>query len=142
MRGQSRPERSIPQDATEGKRPRRKPVGQGNVLTIPKEQLDPDYEYRFVRANNRGRVAMFEEAGYQKVTGTVNVGDKETSQMGSTVTVPSGDSAEELVLMRIKKEWYEEDQQKKQQEVDRTEEALKARDDAAGLTGEVKKTRR
>ena len=65
--------------------------------------------------------------------------------MGSTVTVPSGDSPEELVLMRIKKEWYAEDQQKKQEEVDRTEEALKARDDAAGLTDRetiIKKPRR
>ncbi len=89
---------------------------------------DPDFTYRVVNVVD-DRVQEFIEAGYELVKddGIHKVGDKR-------VATPNGlDSALEIsvgggskaVLMRIKNEWYEEDQAAKQKAVDDIEQTIR-----------------
>jgi hypothetical protein len=107
-------------------RVRRTPVGVRNVLTVGGK--DPAYEYRIV--NDTGdRVEQFKSAGYEVVSAKdVTVGDRRINQAsaeGSAATVSVGGGTKGVV-MRIKKEWFEEDQLRKQENVDLTESATKA----------------
>lgn len=107
-------------------RVRRTPVGVRNVLTVGGK--DPAYEYRVV--NDVGdRVEQFKSGGYEVVSAKdVTVGDRRVnaaSAEGSAAQVSVG-SGQKAVVMRIKKEWYEEDQLRKQSDVDQTESATKA----------------
>lgn len=107
-------------------RPARLPVGYRDRLRI----LDPDpnYVYRWVNASaDQGdRVSIFEAAGYEKVPcGLHKIGNGRVSTPGpdgSVETIPGG-GGDKLVLMRIKREWYEQDQKQKQDRVDATERA-------------------
>lgn len=110
------------------KRPaRRAPLMGRNVLTVAEEDKDQDYHYRIV--NDVGdRVEILKEQGYEVVTGRVRIGDKRVAtpgSEGSPVTAHVG-SGMKGVLMRIPKEWFKEDQAKKQEYVDSTEEGLKS----------------
>jgi hypothetical protein len=63
-----------------------------------------------------GRVAMFEDAGYEQVRAPTEGAPLEAgdaSQLGSVVRKPVGGGVEG-VLMEIPKEWYEEDQAAKE----------------------------
>lgn len=99
-------------------RKQRVPVGTRNVLNVVGK--DPNYHYRFI--NDSGdRVAEFtQDRDYEIVTkDSVRVGDKrvgKASAEGSAgqYSVGQGDRA---FLVRIKKEWYEDDQTAKQAEV-------------------------
>jgi hypothetical protein len=100
-------------------------VGQRNILTV--KNKDPNYEYRIV--NDIGdRIAMFEEAGYELVDAAdVQVGDKRVSK-----ATPEGSKAQVAVgggnkgyVMRIRKEWYDEDQKAKQAHLDEVENTMK-----------------
>lgn len=106
-------------------RPQRIPVGQGNVLTVKGQE--EGYIYRFV--NDEGdRIAKFLDAGYEIVgADKVRVGDKRVNS-----ATPEGTSAQAVVgngrkavVMRIRKEWYDEDQQAKQDRVNKLEQSLK-----------------
>lgn len=122
-------------------RVRRTPInGHRNVLTVAGQE--PGYHYRFV--NDTGdRVQSFLEDGWELVPNKdVKIGDKRVS-----AATPQGSYAEASVgqgtkakLMRIKDEYYEEDQAAKQAHVNRTEEAtrLKALD---GTYGKLEITR-
>ena len=106
-------------------RPTRTPIGSRNILSV--KGKDPDFEYRFV--NDTGdRIAQFQEAGYELVdAATHRVGDSninKTTPEGSKaqLSVGKGDKA---FLMRIPKEYYEEDQRAKQAEVNRLEQSIK-----------------
>ncbi len=106
-------------------RVRRTPVGQRNVLTVGNK--DPNYEYRIV--NDEGdRVEQFKAAGYDVVSASdVTVGDRRITQAsteGSAAQVSVGGGLK-AVVMRIKKEWYEEDQAAKIANVDATEASTK-----------------
>lgn len=108
-------------------RVKRTPVGIRNVLTVSGK--DPAFEYRIV--NDTGdRIQKFLDAGYEIVQAKdVKVGDKRVNAAtpeGSQaqVSVGQGDKA---FVMRIRKDWYEEDQQAKQQEVDNTEASTRAK---------------
>lgn len=101
---------------------------------------EPGYEYRVV--NDVGdRVATMIERGYEVVTDpNVKVGDRRVanpSQEGSPVMASVGQGIKGYV-MRIKKEWYDEDQASKQKQVDEMERSI--RQDAAkeGLYGDIK----
>ena len=103
----------------------RTPVGQRNILTV--KGKDPNYEYRIVNDVD-DRIAQFQEAGYELVeTDSVDVGDKRVSQ-GTTVgskkqfSVGGGTKA---YVMRIKREWYDEDQRRKQRRVDAQESSIR-----------------
>jgi hypothetical protein len=107
-------------------RVRRTPVGVRNVLTV--NGKDPAYEYRIV--NDTGdRVEQFKAAGYDVVSASdVTVGDRRVnaaSAEGSAAQVSVG-NGEKAVVMRIKKEWYEEDQQAKIESVAATEASTKS----------------
>jgi len=101
----------------------RTPVGTRNILTV--KGKDPNYEYRIVNDID-DRVAQFQEAGYELVeNGAVKVGDKRVNSASSEGSVKqlSVGQGTKAYLMRIKKEWYVEDQQAKQGQVNEIERA-------------------
>lgn len=99
---------------------------------------DPNFVYRFV--NDTGsRVSNFQAAGYEFVEDKdLIVGDSrvfDPSDIGSGKRVTSNDGTVSY-LMRIKKEYYEEDQAAKAAMVDETEAAMK-RDASQGMYGKL-----
>lgn len=103
----------------------RTPVGQRNILTV--KGKDPNYEYRIVN-DVEDRIAQFQDAGYELVPDeAVDVGDKRASQgssIGSKKLFSVGQGVKAYV-MRIKKEWFDEDQRAKQRQVDAQESSIK-----------------
>lgn len=107
------------------RRVRRTPIGRRNVLTISGKEAG--YEYRVV--NDEGnRVQEFLDNGWEIVEkDTVQIGDKrlgKSSAEGTQAQVDVGQGMKAFVL-RIKEEWYKEDQAAKQAHVDSTEAATK-----------------
>lgn len=101
-------------------RPKRVPItGDRDVLTVVGK--DKDYEYRWVRDNSESgaRIFRFLQAAYEFVDATKGahgIGDSfvyETHDMGSLVRKPGG-NGQYLFLMRIPKEFYDEDALAKQ----------------------------
>lgn len=103
----------------------RTPVGQRNLLTV--KGKDPGYSYRIVNDVD-GRIAQFQEAGYEIVPREpVEVGDKRASAgtpVGSVAHFSVG-GGQKAVLMRQRKEWYDEDQARKAAFVDAQESSIK-----------------
>lgn len=116
-------QKDIKTEAPSG-RPQRQPVGFRNRLVARNQ--DPNYVYRFVNDTD-DRIEMFKEAGYEPVTVSKStLGDKRlegSATVDKSVSVGGGTRA---YLMRIQKDWYEEDQKKKQQQVDSVEDSLKS----------------
>jgi len=113
--------RSTPQ-----KRAVRKPLSARGPLNITGEK-DPNFHYRFV--NDVGsRVYNYQQAGYEIVTdGDLTVGDSrvsDASDLGSPRRVV-GDQGTTSVLMRIPKEYFDEDQAKKNAALDEQDQAMK-----------------
>lgn len=108
-------------------RTRRTPIGTRNVLTVAGK--DPNYEYRII--NDTGdRVQAFLDAGYELVKDdAVRVGDKRVNKASSegSVSQISVGQGQKAVVVRIKKEWYDEDQQAKQARVNELENSTKAK---------------
>lgn len=120
-------------------RPTRTPVGQRNILTV--KGKDPNYHYRIVNDLD-DRIAQFLEAGYELVEDTVEVGDKRVnaaSALGSKKNISVGQGTKAHV-MRIKKEWYDEDEATKLRQVAEIERATKAKA-LDGTYGELKISR-
>lgn len=121
-------------------RPQRTPVGQRNILTV--KGKDPSYEYRIVNDID-DRITQYKEAGYEIVSNdAVSVGDKRVNAAaavgsGKQISVGQGTKA---YVMRIPKEWYNEDQTAKLAQVAAVEQATreKALD---GTYGELKLSR-
>lgn len=110
----------------ENKRVTRKSLFQLGPQSIAGEK-DPNFEYRFV--NDTGsRIANFKAAGYEFVEdSSLLVGDSrvfDPSDIGSSKRVVSNDGTVSY-LMRIKKEWYNEDQATKAEQIKETEQAMK-----------------
>lgn len=103
----------------------RVPVSQRNILTV--KGKDPAYEYRVVNDID-DRVAQFIEGGYEVCDNEPHdVGDKRVSQgtsVGSKKMFSVGQGTK-AYLMRIKKEWYQEDQTRKQGFVNQQEASIK-----------------
>lgn len=106
-------------------RTQRTPIGKRNVLTVAGK--DANYEYRIV--NDSGdRVQEFLDAGYETVSeSSVRVGDKRVNKASaegsiSQISVGQGQKA---FVMRIRKDWYQEDQAAKQKHVDQLETTIK-----------------
>jgi len=103
----------------------RTPVSQRNILTV--KGKDPNYEYRVVNDVD-DRIAQFIEGGYELVEdNSHDVGDKRVSQgtsVGSKKVFSVGGGTKGY-LMRIKKEWYQEDQDRKQRFVNQQEASIK-----------------
>lgn len=101
------------------KRPTRIPVGAArDILTVNGQ--DPNYVYRWVLDDPKrpGRIQRFKDGGYEIVTDALEVGQNSVDRgkkLGSAITRPDGGST--LVLMRILKEWYDEDQAAKAEKI-------------------------
>lgn len=122
-------------------RPRRESInGRRNILTVKGE--DPNYKYRFVNDIDT-RIKDMEQIGYEIVRDKdIKVGDKRVanpSQEGSPITVTKGTTTQ--YLMRIKKEWYDEDQKAKQDAIDKQESSMKADAVKQGMYGKIEITR-
>ena len=108
------------------KRVQRTPVGgPRDILTVLDK--DPNFSYRWV-IDSPGRIQRFLDGGYEVVQGNPEVGQNTVdrgSKLGSAVT-KAGGSGQTLLLMRIPKEWYDEDQVAKQKNIDELEASMKA----------------
>jgi hypothetical protein len=111
-------------------RPKRTPIGTKQRLSI--KNKDANYEYRIVN-DVRDRVEIFRENGWEPVRANdVKIGDsrlENPSALGTTARIPVGLVGENTghgVVMRIPKDWYTEDQQAKQAEIDKLEATLKS----------------
>ena len=115
---------------------RRTPInGQRNILTV--DGKDPNFVYRIV--NDTGdRVNQMAERGYEVVTDNdVKIGDRRIgnpTQTGSPVRTSVGGGVQG-VLMKIPKEWHEEDQAAKQAQVDELDATMKREAKAASDYG-------
>jgi len=119
---------------------KRIPLGKRSVLTVGKKDKDPNYEYRFVNDKD-GRINMFRDAGWEVVEkrGGMDIGDPQvgvSEQVGSIVTKSVGKGTV-AYLMRIPKEFYEEDQEVKANNIAETEAGLKMEETKKGRYGKV-----
>jgi len=105
-------------------RPKRTPLGQRNRLSFGKQ--DPNFVYRVINDQD-DRLVQAQEAGYDFVVGDEPLGDKRAAEGGkidSRVSKPVGNGVRGF-LMRIPKDYYEDDQNAKMSAVEETEKALK-----------------
>lgn len=117
----------------------RVPVTERNILSV--KGKEPGFHYRIV--NDTGdRITQLQDAGYEFVdASTVQVGDKRinsTSPEGTHAQVSVG-AGTKAYVMRIKQEWYDEDQASKQVRVNQLEDTIKQQ--ASEFTGNVKISR-
>lgn len=110
---------------TTEKRVQRTPLANRSVLGI--KGKEPGYVYRIV--NDTGdRVASFQEQGYEIVTdSSITIGDRrvgKASADGSPVQVAVGNGIDGY-LMRIKEEYYKEDQAYKEQKLSELEQSMR-----------------
>lgn len=115
--------REVTRSTTAG-RPARIPVGSGNKLEF--EGKDPAYMYRVVN-DVPGRLDMFLQAGYEFDTTAERVADKgaaEGTNIDTRKMVNSGAGIKSY-LMRIPKEYYNEDQANKIDAIKRSEDQMK-----------------
>jgi len=121
-RGPGRPRRQDPTQASDmanvggGRRKKRLGDVGRDVLGFSGER-DPDYIYRIVN-DERGRVAQMLDSDWEIVQSGGQLGEEEVdkgSTLGSqTRRVVNRSNGTEAVLMRIRRDWYEEDQKAKQ----------------------------
>ena len=109
-------------------RPRKRiPISVRNVLKWDK--IEEGYRYRFVN-DIENRIVQFKDAGYEAVASPDVVGDQRSpgdpSPLASHVEKSVGGGIKG-VLMRIRTEWYEEDQRAKQSEIDDVERSMDPR---------------
>jgi hypothetical protein len=106
-------------------RVRRSPVEGRNKLRVKGEK--PGYVYRIVNDID-DRIHDFLERGWELDTDEdIRIGDSrvdQDSRLGQVRLVSVG-GGQKAVLMRIRKDWYEEDQAAKQEYVKKTEEAMR-----------------
>lgn len=122
-------------------RPQRQRNGVRNVLNV--KGKDPDFEYRIV--NDTGdRIKQFEELGYEIVRDNkIKVGDKRVAVPtadGSPVQIAVGGGTTGY-LMRIRKDWYQEDQKGKQEHVNKLESSMKSEALSQGMYGKLEVSR-
>jgi len=111
-------------------RPKRTPLANRSVIGITGKE--PGYTYRLV--NDTGdRIAAFLEQGYEVVTdSSIKIGDRrvgKASADGSPVQVSVGGGTIGF-LLRIKDEYYKEDQDYKEQRLKETEQSMRKESDA------------
>lgn len=137
MRGQER-KRESEIESREAELQQRVPVsGPRDILTVYGK--DPNFEYRFVNDQNN-RIQRFLKGGWEIVTDDLEVGAPRVGvpeSEGSPIKVSVGSNVQ-AYLMRIKKEYYDEDQQKKWSHIDEVEKAIMESTRQQGMYGEVK----
>lgn len=107
------------------------PVDKGDILTIDPELLDDRFEY-FWASDKPGNIAKKQAKDWDIVRdmNNVKVGDPETESLssdGSMVTLKSG--SETLILMSKKKEWCEADRLKMREHINKTENAIRQKNE-------------
>ena len=103
-------------------RPRRTPIGRRNRLTV--ENRDPAYHYRIVNDVD-GRVQDLLDQDYEIVL-DAKVGDKrvdDISSLGSAKQISVGKGIKAFV-MKKRKDWFKDDQDLKQKEIDDLEASM------------------
>lgn len=123
-------------------RPKRKTFDERrNTLTY--DNRDPNYVYRVVN-DTEGRVNELETYGYEVVHSHEQLGDATAdtaTAVGSAVTRPVGGGVNG-VLMRIRREDYEEDQAMKQKQNEAIDESIRSAPKKEGHYGAVTIQRR
>ena len=129
-RGRGRPRKNPVGEVTGVTRENRTPVaGFRDILTV--EGKDPDYHYRWVldESEQGRRVFTHQRAGYTFATieeglqiGQSNV--YKSDNVGSLIRVPN-DDGRWLHLMKIPKDWHEDDLKAKAAETDAKEASIK-----------------
>lgn len=115
---------------------KRTPLGARNRLSF--RNLDPDYSYRVINDQD-DRLARAQEAGYEHVSSESQLGDLRVAEgtiPGANVAKPVGNGVTGY-LMRIKKEWFDEDQAAKEEgrkELERAMEPDKSKGQYGGLS--------
>lgn len=97
-----------------------------NILGV--RNKDPRFVYRWVNVIN-DRIPRFQDGGYEPVTREM-IGDHEdakvdTSKGTSSIAEKGVGMGMKAILMRIPREFYEEDQKAKQMRVDEIEASMK-----------------
>ena len=108
-------------------RTKRTPLNVRNRLSV--KDKDPNYVYRIVNTSDShggDRIQDFIEHGYEVVENT-KVGDKRVDSSAGLGSAPdfSVGQGKKAMVMRIKKEWFEEDQAAKLAQVDAGEETMR-----------------
>lgn len=107
-------------------RPKRASInGKRNVLTVTGKE--PGYEYRVV--NDVGdRIAQFESDGWEVVQDqNIKVGDRRVAnptKEGSPIRVSVG-NGQQAYVMRMREDWFKENQQDKSSAIDEMEKGMK-----------------
>lgn len=117
--------RQTAKDRTPDRPDGRIPVsGKRDILTV--QRKNPAYKYRWV-SDIPGRIERFKLGGWELETGDVGaVGQRKAdSSTGTSSVIANRGGSTTQYLMRIKREWYEEDRKARDVEVDKSEEALK-----------------
>lgn len=119
-------------------RPRRTPIARRNRLEI--QNKEQGYVYRIVNDVD-DRIPLLQEQGYEvvpdaRVGATGNRRIDNTSALGSSSSISVGQGTK-AVVMRIREDWFKEDQQTKQQLVDESEQTMKR---PKADYGEIKRT--
>lgn len=119
-----------------------------NILNV--KGLDPEYEYRWVKddRNDGQKIYGYQENGWELVSAEsgVKVGERQvftSENTGSVVRIPAG-QGEYLYLMRIYKDWFQDDKRKSQAEIDEMEKGLERsskEEGPDGLYGDVRFSR-
>ena len=106
-------------------RVKRTPIAGRNRLSV--HNKDDNYVYRIVNDVD-DRIDAFKENGWEPVLAKdTKIGDKRVEGSGPTGSVAeiSAGGGTKAVVMRIKREWYEEDQAVKAKHVDAIEQTMK-----------------
>ena len=132
-------------DRTPDRERGRTPIAVRNILDW--KEKEPGYVYRWVN-QVEDRVPRFQEAGYEMIESEETIGDQrgtsDASKLASYVEKSVGGGTK-AVLMRIKEEYYKQDQAEKQNKVDEIERSMDPRvregllkaEDAAGWEGGI-----
>lgn len=107
-------------------RPKRTPINGRNILSVSNKE--DGYEYRFI--NDVGdRVEIFKERGWELVDAKdVRIGDRRVEgggALGSKAQASVDKQGTKAFLMRIPKDWYEEDQADKARAIAEQEKSMK-----------------
>lgn len=105
---------------------KRTPINGRNILSVSNKEAG--YQYRFV--NDVGdRVELFKERGWELVDAAdVRIGERRVDSattLGSKAQASVDKSGTKAFLMRIKDEWYQEDQAEKAKSIAEQELAMK-----------------
>jgi hypothetical protein len=112
---------------TQTNRPRQRVSVGGYRDKLSVHGMDPDYHYRWVlsSAEKSGRIMQLQSRGYEFASSSDHsVGQNhvyKTEDGSSIIRIPADKEGGFLYLMRITKEWYEEDQQDKSKRILNTE---------------------